>query len=70
MFLFSFPVDERLFNIHHSVDDQFDQAAVVDAAFFGYVVVAEEVPDLAFAIGTWSADIFIYVRADDVLENI
>ena len=45
------PIDEAGFGVDHGVDDELDEAAVVDASLFPGVVIADDVSDLTLAVG-------------------
>ena len=50
--------DDRFFHVGHGIDDQFDQAAVIQTAALLRVIVVDDVPDGAFAVRAGGADIF------------
>jgi hypothetical protein len=54
-----FPLDEARLGIHHAVDDQLHQTVIHDGVLLPEVVVGEDVPQLALAIGAGGTDIFL-----------
>src|SRR5208283_3165194 len=64
------PLDKRLADVSHRIDNQFCQASVQDSRLLPYSVVLEEIAELAFAVRAGRADILLHVRARTIRKGI